>query len=110
METPMAKENTPAPGQAIAEQFAAWAAQVDDASLPRELRETATAALIDHAGLTVSARHEDYVRAIVEAWEGEGACTAFGHARGYDAAGAALINGTASHGEDYDDTDRKSVV
>jgi 2-methylcitrate dehydratase PrpD len=100
----MAKENTPPPGQALAEQFAAWASALDDASLPQELRDTATAALIDHAGLAVSARHEDYVQAIVSSWEGAGACTAFGHPGGYDAAGAALINGTASHGEDYDDT------
>jgi 2-methylcitrate dehydratase PrpD len=100
----MAKENTPPPGQALAEQFSIWASTLDDASLPQDLRETATAALIDHAGLAVSARHEDYVEAIVSAWEGEGSCTAFGHARSYDAAGAALINGTASHGEDYDDT------
>ncbi len=100
----MTKEDTPAPGQALAEQFAAWASALDDSSLPQELRETATSALIDHAGLAVSARHESYIQAIASAWEGDGACTAFGHARGYDAAGAALVNGTASHGEDYDDT------
>jgi 2-methylcitrate dehydratase PrpD len=104
MESEMATENMPPPGQALAEQFAVWAAALDGSSLPRELRDSATTALIDHAGLTVSARHEDYVGAIVSAWEGEGSCTAFGHARGFDAAGAALINGTASHGEDYDDT------
>ncbi|WP_230532859.1 MmgE/PrpD family protein [Microvirga roseola] len=100
----MAKENTPPAGQAIAEQFAAWACGLDNAAMPKELQETATSALIDHVGLSVSARHEDYVQAIVSSWEGEGACTAFGHARGFDAAGAALVNGTASHGEDYDDT------
>ncbi|MXQ14357.1 MmgE/PrpD family protein [Microvirga makkahensis] len=100
----MAKENAPPPGQAIAEQFAAWACALDGASLPSELREIATSALIDHAGLSVSARHEEYVQAIVSAWEGKGGCTAFGHAQGFDAAGAALVNGTASHGEDYDDT------
>jgi 2-methylcitrate dehydratase PrpD len=106
----MARENTPPMGQAIAERFAAWALSLDGSSLPSELRKTATAALIDHAGLAVSARHEDYVQAIVDAWESQDQCTAFGHARGFDAAGAALINGTASHGEDYDDTFEGSPV
>lgn len=100
----MAKENTPSAGESIAERVAAWAVGLEDRAIPQDLRETAISALIDHTGLTVSARHEDYVEAIVTAWEGEGACTAFGHARGFDAAGAALVNGTASHGEDYDDT------
>src|SRR5208282_5879428 len=31
-------------------------------------------------------------------------CTAIGHARTLTAAGAALVNGTAIHGEDFDDT------
>src|SRR5438067_6345440 len=34
----------------------------------------------------------------------EGRCTAIGHARPMSAAGAAFINGTAAHGEDFDDT------
>src|SRR5262249_60692941 len=33
-----------------------------------------------------------------------GWCTAIGHARMLSAAGAALVNGTAAHGEDFDDT------
>ena len=34
----------------------------------------------------------------------DGPCTAIGHARTLSAAGAALVNGTAAHGEDFDDT------
>ncbi|MGQ0543923.1 MAG: tripartite tricarboxylate transporter permease [Betaproteobacteria bacterium] len=37
-------------------------------------------------------------------WEASGGCTAIGHARTLDAAGAAFVNGTAAHGEDFDDT------
>ena len=33
-----------------------------------------------------------------------GACTLIGHAGGFNVATAALCNGTAAHGEDYDDT------
>ena len=34
----------------------------------------------------------------------DGPCTAIGHARTLSAAGAAFVNGTAAHGEDFDDT------
>src|SRR5262245_36622284 len=60
--------------------------------------------LIDVAGLCVAARNADYVQAALAAWEADGRCTAIGHARTLDAAGAAFVNGTAAHGEDFDDT------
>lgn len=106
----MARENTPPPGSALAETFAAWALALDAAAIPDAVRETATRALVDHVGLTVSARVEPYVRAIAASWDGTGPCTAFGHAEGLDLAGAALVNGTAAHGEDYDDTFEGSPV
>jgi 2-methylcitrate dehydratase PrpD len=60
--------------------------------------------LVDVAGLCVAARKTDYVRAALNGWEANGRCTAIGHARTLDAAGAAFVNGTAAHGEDFDDT------
>jgi 2-methylcitrate dehydratase PrpD len=68
---------------------------------PREIVEKL---LVDVAGLCVAARNTDYVRASLEGWEASGACTALGHARALDSAGAAFVNGTAAHGEDFDDT------
>jgi 2-methylcitrate dehydratase PrpD len=67
-------------------------------------RETAEKLLIDVAGLCVAARRSDYVQAALRSWETSGACTAIGHARALDSAGAAFVNGTAAHGEDFDDT------
>src|SRR5687768_7918694 len=67
-------------------------------------REIAEKLLIDIAGLCVAARKTDYVQAALDGWEASGKCTAIGHARALDAAGAAFVNGTAAHGEDYDDT------
>src|SRR4029453_12023830 len=55
-------------------------------------------------GLCVTARKEAYLRAALAGWDDEGACTAIGHARTMSAAGAAFVNGTAAHGEDFDDT------
>ena len=68
---------------------------------PREIVEKL---LVDVAGLCVAARNTDYVRASLAGWEACGACTALGHPRALDSAGAAFVNGTAAHGEDFDDT------
>src|SRR5713101_10062330 len=70
-------------------------------NVPREMIEKL---LIDVAGLCVAARRTDYVRASLAGWEASGGCTAIGHSRTLDAAGAAFVNGTAAHGEDFDDT------
>jgi len=68
---------------------------------PREIVEKL---LIDVAGLCVAARNTDYVRAALDGWEASGGCSAIGHARALDSGGAAFVNGTAAHGEDFDDT------
>ena len=74
----------------------------------RETVETARKLFLDVAGLCIAARREPYVTATLRpsiAREGGvQACTALGHAGGFDAFGAALVNGTAAHGEDFDDT------
>jgi len=67
-------------------------------------RDIAEKLLVDVAGLCVAARNTDYVRAALAGWEASGRCTAIGHARALDAGGAAFVNGTAAHGEDFDDT------
>src|SRR5947208_5546088 len=67
-------------------------------------REVAEKLLIDLAGLCVAARNTDYVAAALAGWEASGGCTAIGHSRTLDAPGAAFVNGTAAHGEDFDDT------
>ena len=95
---------------ALAERLADWAHSLDVADIPAEVRTVAARALLDHAGLCVAARNEDYIGAILRSWDGEGGCTAFGNAQGLDAAGAALVNGTAAHGEDFDDTFEGSPV
>ncbi len=74
------------------------------ARLPPAVRRKCEDLLIDVVGLCVTARNEDYVKAALAGWDDEGACTAIGHARTMSAAGAAFVNGTAAHGEDFDDT------
>src|SRR5262249_34893037 len=43
-------------------------------------------------------------RAALAAWDDDGPCTVIGHGRTLSAAGAAFVNGTAVHGEDFYDT------
>ena len=88
----------------LAEQLAAWLASSDAATLPTQTRETARRLLLDVAGLCVAARNADYVAATLASLDGGGACTVIGVRGGFDAFGAALVNGTAAHGEDFDDT------
>src|SRR5580765_3373538 len=74
------------------------------AKLSAAMADLSQKLLIDVAGLCVAARHADYVQAALKGWESDGQCTAVGHARALDAGGAAFVNGTAAHGEDFDDT------
>jgi len=60
--------------------------------------------LTDVVGLCVTARKEDYITSAMAGWDDDGPCTVIGHRRTLTAAGAAFVNGTAAHGEDFDDT------
>jgi 2-methylcitrate dehydratase PrpD len=93
-----------AESQSLAEQLAERIVTLDAARLPAAVVSKCEDLLVDVAGLCVTARNEDYIKAALAGWDEEGPCTAIGHARGMSAAGAAFINGTAAHGEDFDDT------
>lgn len=94
----------PPPGRALAEIYSEWLSGLRLSVLPEQLRQVASLDLIDAAGLCIAARNEPYMAQIVSGWDSEGPCTALGHGRGLDAAGAAVANGIAIHGEDFDDT------
>jgi 2-methylcitrate dehydratase PrpD len=96
--------NAPSPAQSVAENLAKKALALAAATIPPSVGERAEQLLIDVAGLCVAARNTDYVRSLLAAVDPGGNCTAIGHAATFDAANAALINGTAAHGEDFDDT------
>src|SRR5437899_1623575 len=88
----------------VAEVLAASIAGLSAEKIPPAIRAMTDNLALDVIGLCLAARGTDYVRATLDGIDGEGACTAIGHARPRDTAGAALINGTAAHGEDFDDT------
>jgi 2-methylcitrate dehydratase PrpD len=88
----------------VAEQLARRIAALKPAALPSGVRQKCEDLLIDVIGLCAAARRTDYVARALRAWDDDGACTAVGHGRRLSAAGAAFVNGTAAHGEDFDDT------
>ena len=92
------------PKIAVAETLAQKIAALDTVRLPPAVRRKCEELLIDVVGLAVTARAEDYVKSVLAACDDDGPCTAIGHARTLSAAAAALVNGTAIHGEDFDDT------
>ncbi len=93
---------TPAP--TVAEQAARDIALLSPGVLPAGLRRLAEDLVLDIFGLCLAARGSDYARAALAGWDGDGGGTVIGHARRLSAAGAAFVNGTAAHGEDFDDT------
>jgi 2-methylcitrate dehydratase PrpD len=88
----------------VAERLAERLAALSAGRLPKDVRARCEDLLVDVAGLCVAARASDYVRALIASVDGGGPCTALGHAGGFRAEDAAMINGTAAHGEDFDDT------
>jgi 2-methylcitrate dehydratase PrpD len=94
----------PRSGPFVAERIARWIAAQAPEDLPTGTVAMAGKLFLDVAGLCIAARHEQYVAATLAAVDRGGSCTAIGQVGGFSACGAALINGTAAHGEDYDDT------
>jgi 2-methylcitrate dehydratase PrpD len=92
------------PKTAVAEILAHKIAELKPDVLPDETMRKCEDLLIDVVGLCVTARNEDYVKSALAGCDDDGPCTVIGHGRALTAAGAAFVNGTAAHGEDFDDT------
>jgi 2-methylcitrate dehydratase PrpD len=90
--------------RSVAETLAERTAALAREEIPAAVRERCRDLLVDVAGLCVAARNTDYVLALKRSLDPGGPCTALGHAGGWRPEDAALLNGTAAHGEDFDDT------
>ena len=88
----------------LAQDIGTFAAATTAKALPAAARATIARLIYDVAGLCVAARKTDYVAAVRASAASSGNATAIGHDGGFGPYDAALINGTAAHGEDYDDT------
>src|SRR4029453_16343817 len=92
------------PTTSVAETLAQEIVALRPGSLPAATIRKCEDLLVDVVGLCVTARREDYITSALAGCDDDGPCTAIGHGRTLTAAGAAFVNGTAAHGEDFDDT------
>jgi 2-methylcitrate dehydratase PrpD len=92
------------PRTSVAETLAEKIVALKAGGLPAATTRKCEDLLIDVVGLCATARNEDYVASALSGWDDDGPCTVIGHQQKLNAAGAAFVNGTAAHGEDFDDT------
>src|SRR4051794_30216226 len=92
------------PEISVAETLAGKIAALQAGGLPAATTRKCEDLLVDVVGLCVTARNENYIASALAGSDDDGPCTAIGHARTLTAGGAAFVNGTAAHGEDFDDT------
>src|SRR4030081_3292628 len=92
------------PKTSVAEALADKIVALRVGALPELTTRKCEDLLTDVVGLCVAARNEDYVSSALAGWDDDGPCTVIGHSRTLNASGGAFANGTAAHGEDFDDT------
>jgi len=92
------------PDVSVAERLVDRILPIASERLPAAMRQKCEDLAVDVIGLCLTARNQDYVQSALAGCDDDGPCSAIGHARTLSAAGAAFVNGTAAHGEDFDDT------
>ncbi len=90
--------------KSVSGHLADWVAQLTPDHLDAAMERAALETVIDVLGLCVAARDADYTLATMVASDDPGDCTVIAHAVRRSPYAAALINGTAAHGEDFDNT------
>ena len=93
-----------APDAAVAVTLADWIESLPDRELPGAVTRAVADSIIDTAGLAFAARGADYVAAVRDSWTGTGPSRIIGARERRPPEAAAMINGTAAHGEDFDNT------
>ena len=99
MPSDLAPASAPTVAERLARAIVPCAPEADPAALT-----VARRLVLDIAGLCVAARHENYVQAAIASIDQPGPCRVLGHPGTLGVEGAAFVNGTAAHGEDFDDT------
>ncbi len=100
----MASISSEAPKHTVSEIFAEKLSGVEYENLPEKARTIAVNDFLDMAGCCIAARESEYINQLSKGCISSGNCTALGQPFAFDVRGAALINGVATHGEDFDDT------
>ena len=88
----------------IAETFSEWVHKLNINDVPEDVVDKLQLIVMDSFGLMVSAKNEQYIKSLINALQENGDCTLVGHNKKVNPFNASIINGTAIHGEDFDDT------
>ena len=87
-----------------AENFSTWCFNLEYKEIPNEVIDKLKLIFMDSLGLIFASRNEDYIKAIKQSFTDSGNCTVPGHLEKLCPSDAIVLNGTAIHGEDFDDT------
>lgn len=90
--------------RSVAAHLSEWVSGLKPEHLDAAAERAAIDTVIDILGLCVAARGMDYTLATMEAFAEAGDCTVIAQDRRCSPYAAAAINGTAAHGEDFDNT------
>ena len=88
----------------LAETFSEWVYNLNINDIPEEVVNKLQLVVMDSFGLMISAKNEQYIKSLINALQEDGDCTLVGHNKKVYPFNASIINGTAIHGEDFDDT------
>ena len=95
------------------EKLAEFAVNLQWEDIPKEVQENAKLRILDIVGLSLGSIPTDYYRIVLKmakAMGGSPDSTIVGEGIKFPPALAALVNGTAAHGLDFDDTHTRAIV
>ena len=95
------------------EKLAEFAVNLQWEDIPKEVQENAKLRILDIVGLSLGSIPTDYYRIVLKmakAMGGSPDSTIIGEGIKFPPALAALVNGTAAHGLDFDDTHTRAIV
>ncbi len=108
-----ANATTPAPGAAISEVIAWFAAQFRPSDIPAEVRARARLLILDAIGIALASHGYEFSRratAAITDLDSGGKSPIIGSVQRMDPRNAILLNGILIHGLDYDDTHSQGVI
>lgn len=97
----------------LANRLGTWVSGLSLKQVPDETLRIARRCILDTSAVAIAGSRTpvaEKLRAHVSEQYGSGPCTLLGTAQGATAIGAALVNGTAAHALDFDDTSYAGVV
>jgi len=90
--------------KSISEDFVNWSLNLHADEVPVEVKNKLKLILLDSFGLMIATRNQKYIKSLMNSFTESGNCFAIGHKQTLNPFDAITINGTAIHGEDFDDT------